>query len=76
MRRRVFITLVGGAAAAWPFSLRAQEAGRTYRIGGLSVSPRNAPYIAAIFDELRAARLHRGSKPHNRLARISACASI
>jgi putative tryptophan/tyrosine transport system substrate-binding protein len=31
----------------------AQQAGRTYRVGGLSSSPRNSPHIVAMFDELR-----------------------
>jgi putative tryptophan/tyrosine transport system substrate-binding protein len=52
MRRRVFITLLGGAAA-WPFTVDAQELGRTYRLGGLSPSPRDSPHYAALFDELR-----------------------
>jgi putative ABC transport system substrate-binding protein len=38
---------------AWAFAARAQEAGRTYRLGGLSISPRSAPYWLAMFDELR-----------------------
>ncbi|MGC1351419.1 MAG: ABC transporter substrate-binding protein [Xanthobacteraceae bacterium] len=36
-----------------PFAARAQEAGRTYRVGGVTASPRNAPSIVAMFDELR-----------------------
>jgi putative ABC transport system substrate-binding protein len=55
MRRREFIALMG-ATVTWPFAAMAQQAGRTYRIGGLSSSsgPRNfSPPLVAMFDELR-----------------------
>jgi putative tryptophan/tyrosine transport system substrate-binding protein len=53
MRRREFINFLGGAAAAWPLATRAQEAGQTYRLGGLSAGPRDAPYFVAMFENLR-----------------------
>ena len=52
MRRREFIIILGGAAVAWPLAARPQEAGRTYRVGGMTASSRNAPIIVAMFDEL------------------------
>ena len=55
MNRRKFVTLLGGAAVSFTTAqpLTAQEAGRTYRLGGLFLSPRSAPYHVALFDDLR-----------------------
>ncbi|SFI57647.1 hypothetical protein SAMN05216525_110177, partial [Bradyrhizobium sp. Gha] len=55
MRRRDFMTLVAGAATAWPLAARAQQVGKIWRIGMLDTASRelNSANMGVFLEKLR-----------------------
>jgi putative ABC transport system substrate-binding protein len=57
MKRREFITLLGGAAAAWPVAARAQRQRKIWRVGFLEM-----PLRPAVLESSRYAAFARGMR--------------
>ena len=53
MRRREFITLIGGTAAAWPLATRGQPATKTYFVLWVSTEAQPDPFIAGFLEGMR-----------------------
>jgi ABC-type uncharacterized transport system substrate-binding protein len=60
LQRREFITLLGGAAAAWPVAARAQQAAKVARIGCIVTGSLESPEQRATVDAFRQGLRERG----------------
>jgi putative tryptophan/tyrosine transport system substrate-binding protein len=52
LKRREFITLLGGAAAAWPLAASAQQHPKMLRVGYVGIQPRDAPLYTAFLKRM------------------------
>ena len=67
--RREFITLLGGAAAAWPIAARAQQPGKQPIIGFLGAATlRPSPWAAPFVQRLRELGWVEGRNPRDRIS--------
>jgi putative ABC transport system substrate-binding protein len=67
LKRRDFITLIGGAAVAWPLPARAQQSDRVRRIGVLMPLAEDDPEARSSIEALRRGLFGFGWKEGNNL---------
>src|SRR6266702_2438108 len=60
MKRREFITLLGGSAVAWPLAARGQQAAKVARIGYLVTGSLESPEARATLNAFRQGLRERG----------------
>jgi hypothetical protein len=77
MKRREFITLLGGAAAAWPLAARAQQSAKIPRIGILDDAPMWQAFRQALHElgYVDAYEYRYGEGAPDRLATVAAFAA-
>jgi hypothetical protein len=68
MRRREFITLLGGAAAAWPLAARAQQSDRKKRVAVMMAYTESDPEGQLLLRTFAEALEEIGWKPNRNLS--------